>query len=378
MDERRGSPCRSIGDTAVTWWILGRYFALVVPHARSELRYWRLVAAGIDDGGLRDAATETLGSESLLAEAAAVFGLLVPAAQRPTVTRLTVAFQVLYDFVDTLGEQPGFEDPKAGMQLFRVLEVAVTPGASIAPEHAGGYLASLVATCQACVATLPSAATTLPAIRRAIRRCGESQSFTHAAVHEGPAQLAAWSARQERSSALGWWEVAGAAISSLAVHALFAAAAMPRVRPAEIEQLDAAYFPWACALSTLLDSAIDRAEDAAAERADHRVLAYYATDAEAARRVAFIAERSLATAARLPQASTHETIVLGVAAWYLSSPDARTSDNAPIADAVAHALGRQLLPPLAALRLRRRLKQFKEEAGRQSWSPTRAGVRAAR
>lgn len=357
MDERRRLPRRPARDAGVTAWLLARYFALVVPRARAELQRWRATADAISDDPLRRAATATLGRESLLAEAAAVFGVLVPAAHRRPLTRLTVAFQVLYDFVDTLGEQPGYESPEAGMRLFRLLEAAATPGAAIEPGHDGGsYVAELVGACQACVTELPSTAVALPAIRRAIRRCCEGQSYTHATMHEGPARLAAWSVKQDRAGALEWWEVAGAAISSLAVHALFAAAATPGTTRADTDLIDAAYFPWACALSTLLDSLIDRAEDAAALGPNHRGLSYYSSDAEAAERIASIAVRSLEATSLAPHNHSHATIVLGVAAWYLSSPDAASVDNVAIARPVREALGPRLTPVLAALRVRRGLK----------------------
>lgn len=355
MNASFGSRYRDARDLSVTAWVLARYFVLVVPHARAELHRWRAAADAISDEALRRDATETLGGEALLAEAAAVFSVLVPEAQRAPLTRLTVAFQVLYDLLDTLGEKPGYESPEAGMRLFRLLEIAVTPGEEVPlGDDSGRYVADLIGACQECVAELPSAAVALPAIRGAIRRCGEGQSYTHAAVHEGPLRLAEWSRAQGRAGELEWWEVAGGAISSLAVHALFAAAATPGITRSETALIDAAYFPWACALSTLLDSVIDRAEDAAAARPNHRALSYYRTDAEAAERIAFIARRSLDATSLLPRPRWHLTIVLGVAAWYLSSPDATAAENAAITRPVRAALGTQLAPLLAVLRVRRR------------------------
>ena len=85
-------------------------------------------------------------------------------------------------------------------------------------------------------------------------------------------------------------EVAAGASSSVAAHALIAAAADPDMTHAQAAAIDAAYNPPIGALTVLLDDLIDREADRGA--GEHNYLGYYESDGEAAERLGLIAERS--------------------------------------------------------------------------------------
>lgn len=341
----------SAKETVTLLAMITRYLCAVVPLARREIERWERAAADIPDPALREHAVATLADEALLAEAAALFAAAAPASSRVEVVRVTVAFQVLYDYLDTLGERPECEPLDAGQQLYGLLDGAFLERGSGMDD--GGYVDALAATCRSALSALPATLVALPGLLRATRRCASGQARTHAVAVAGAGPLAGWARDQDPAAECEWWEVAGGAISSLGVHALFAAAADPHLTAVDVERIDRAYFPWICALSTLLDCLIDRhGTDAHAARDNHSVLSYYVSDDVAAERVASIAARSALAAGEL-RSSAHLVIVAGVAAWYLSSREARRPENAAVAAAVRAALGPLVLPLLAILRVRR-------------------------
>ena len=190
----------ALADEAATLgWALLAHRRFVVPRVRSEQRRWAAAGAAIPDPELREAALAALRRKGANAEATGVFALLAPRARRAEALRAMTALQTAIDYLDALGERP-LEDPlAAGLALHEALPEALDPGGErsrwyrrIPQREDGGYLAALVDTCRAAVAALPGREATLPAARRAARRCGEGQSHTHAAGEDDGTPLRAW------------------------------------------------------------------------------------------------------------------------------------------------------------------------------------------
>ncbi|HEY0317515.1 MAG TPA: DUF2600 family protein [Solirubrobacterales bacterium] len=340
------------------------YRATVIPTLRREQRRWRGPAEAIPDPVLRRQALAALEGKARNVEAVGVFATLAPRAQRGRAIRVMTALQIAVDYIDTLSEAAAENPLEDGLQLHRALVAGLTPGAEAEDWYRlhpqgddGGYLSALVAACQESLRRLPSQAAILPLARRAVERCGEGQSYTHAAGaagkggHDPAESLERWTNELDGPPDYRWWEVAAGASSSVAAHALIAAAARPRATEQEAELIDAAYFPPVGALTVLLDDLIDRDEDAAA--AEHNYMAYYRSSEDAANRLELLAGRASAAVAKLPQRRRHEAILAGVAAFYLSAPEASTAFARPIRDRLLDALGQGARGLLAVMRLRR-------------------------
>ena len=108
--------------------------------------------------------------------------------------------------------------------------------------------------------------------------------------------------------------------ASLTVHALLALAAKPGLGTAEITRVRRAYFPWISAATTMLDSYVDQAEDAA--NGDHSYLAHYPTAEFALQRIGALLHRSMAEASGLRDGERHVLIVACMVAMYLSKDSA--------------------------------------------------------
>ena len=355
---------------------LRSYWLSVFPVARNEIEHWRQRAASIPDLELRHQACETLAHEHLNAEGAAIFALLAPVPQRAVVVRLLVAYQVMYDYLDTLTELP-VPDPLANSRrLHRALSEPFGVSAPAGGYYAhhpqardGDYLADAIARCRNAFEQLPSGVAALPAILRSIRRAAEGQSKNHAALRFGREQYARWAvAITPPGERLYWWETAAAAGSSLATHVLLASAADPRLSPADAECIEAAYWPWINGLNTLLESVVDSTEDAAS--GNHCYARNYATPAQLADRLELFAARASAAVRELPQARRHAVILAAMVSFYLSAPEADVPLARPAAERVRRQLDVDVRPLLAILRLRRRLA--KRHATRSA-SDTSAG-----
>jgi len=289
---------------------LGAY-AAVLPRVRRELRRWGPLP--------REKAKN--------AEAVAVFATLAPGPTRAGVLRAIVALQVAIDLRD-VGEETGGAMTPSELALLERLEE--------------GWRRE--------VAVLPSHGAIEPLLERAVERCEEGQRQTHAAATGEVEALRAWGSALEAPAGYRWWEVAAGASSSVAAHALIAAAADPSTTAETAALIDAAYQPPVGALTVLLDDLVDREEDRTA--GEHNYLDYYEGATEAAERLGLIAERAEELLPRLPTASRHRAILAGVAGFYLSAA-METPYAQPIRSGLLRALGPGAGFLTAFMRLRR-------------------------
>jgi tetraprenyl-beta-curcumene synthase len=335
-----------------------RYPLLIFPSVARELSRRRVRAEQIQDATLRRLALAALGKRGNM-EGAALLAVLAPPARRIETIRALVAFQAVYNHLDVLTEQPCSDPVANGRQLHQALLAALDRDAPYADDHAldprgedGGYLLELIEACRACLAALPSYPLAAPSVRAAAERIVSFQSLNlgeRQGSHDGLRQWA--TAQTPPESGLRWWETAAAAGSSLGVHAMIALAAGPTLDPRELARIDNAYFPWIGALHSLLDSTVDVAEDR--QDAQRNLLAYYASPAEATLRMELLATRAGEAARTLGAGRQHEAILLAMASYYLSAPEAATSATRGPSRAVARALGSLMGPSLTLFRAAR-------------------------
>ncbi len=355
----------------------GRYWLGVFPYLGRELRHWHERATQIPDPALRRLALITQRVERGNLEGAAAFAVLVPRAHRARVVRAVVAFQVIYDYVDTLAEQPGADPIANGRQLHLALLTALDPG-SDHPDyyehhpkhHDDGYIRNLIDTCRNALGALPSYAFVVEPALRAAGRMVAYQSLNHEGAGDNRRALAGWSASvTPPGSGLRWWEAAAAAASSLTVFALIAAAAHPGLNATETAATEDAYFPWIGALHVLLDSLVDRAEDIHAGH--HSLVDHYSTPAEAAGRLQTIAARAMHATETLPESPQHALILAAMASFYLSGPGVSSSGASVAAAQVLEAMGTLAKPTMAVFGARRAAGRLL--AGARPGSQARAG-----
>jgi tetraprenyl-beta-curcumene synthase len=346
------------GNTTTMLSSLIVYEREILPLVRAELDRWQARALAIPDPLLRAGALSALGAKRRNPEATAVFATLAPRARRAEVLRALAPLQIAIDYLDSIGEEQVGDPLADGLALHAAICDAVSPATRPGDYYVhhpqrddGGFLGALVVACQNAVAQLPASEPMVPLLRRTANRCGEGQSYTHAAAQAGADELEAWARRQESAPGYLWWELAAGASSSVATHALIAAAADPRTTADEAALIDAAYFPPIGALTVLLDDLIDREDDL--EAGEHNYLTYFANEDEAANRIGLLASRAKAAIAHLRHPRRHRAILAGVAGFYLSAAGADSGYAQPIRGRLFESLDPTVRLIMVAMRLRR-------------------------
>jgi tetraprenyl-beta-curcumene synthase len=337
----------------------GRYWLDVFPRVGREVRRWQLRAQRIPDADLRRMALANLHAERGNLDGAAAFAAFVPRARRGDVVRAQVAFQAIYDYLDSLAEEPNGDPVRNGRQLHRALPIALDPDAKHVDYYAhharrddGGYLEELIDTCRRAFLALPSCAAVASSVGRATVRMIAYQGLSHDDSDSSQRELARWAAAQTPPElGLRWWEGAAAAASSLGVFALIAAAAEPALQPQQTAAIEQAYFPWIGALHVLLDSLIDRSEDRDAGRPG--LVEHYGSPEEMAVALTLLATRASACARALSQGHRHTMLLTAMTGHYLSAPAASLPDALGATRGVLRAVGGLAAPTMLMLNARR-------------------------
>jgi tetraprenyl-beta-curcumene synthase len=335
----------------------GRYWLTVLPLARRELRRLRGRASEIPDLGLRRLALGVYESDWASLEGVAAFAAFAHPDQRATVVRLLVRLQSIYQYTDSLMEQPSNDPAANARQLHAAILIALQPDRPHIDYYRhdthgedGGYLVELVDRCRALLAELPSYTVIAEAVLEQARRIIFYQSHINLAGRKDHPALARWAEVEAPSKVRQWWwEPAAAAGSSLATLALLSAAADPDLTKRHARAVEELYWPWMGTLHTLLDSLIDRAEDAATGQ--QNLLEHYSSTDEMAERMELLAVEAARRSGAL--GVEHRLILAGMTSLYLSDPNAWSPYARDTTERVLTALGGLAKPAMLVLRARR-------------------------
>ena len=333
------------------------YWTSVFPRVCVHVARWRRHAKRIPDPVLRRLALEALAKRGNI-EGAAAFAAFSPWRHRGAAVQAASAFQCAYNLLDLLGEQPSANPVGDGHRLHEGLVYSLTAGAprldwyEFHPQRRdGGFLDGVLDECRAAFARLPSAETVGPWARTAAERIVAFQSLNLSEAQGDHSGLEQWAMQATPEGAdLQWWETAAGAGSSLAVHALLAAAAEPGLAAGEAQALSEAYFPWIGCLHSLLDNLIDKRED---EAAGHRSLLAYYRPQQAAARLRALTKRASSAAMALPHPVRHRVMLTAMIANYLSTPEARGPELREAREVVMATAGPLIGPAIAVFEVRR-------------------------
>jgi tetraprenyl-beta-curcumene synthase len=306
------------------------YWLDVFPQVCREISGWHHKAGGIPDSALREVALAVHSTKRGNLEGAAAFAAFSPAASRRAVIRAQIAFQTIYDYVDTLAEQPARDPIQNGRQLHQALVISLGTLSSPHPDyyldHAknadGGYLKEVIDACRNALHTLPSYSVVADSARRLAERIVNYQSFNLTLAQGSETTLERWATAEiPPQSDLRWWEIAASAGSSLGIFALIAMASNTDVSPADALAVENAYFPWIGSLHSLLDSLVDLAEDVSTGQ--QNLVAHYESIEEMATRMQMITVESIRLSEGLPNGTQHSLVLTAMVCFYLSAEEAR-------------------------------------------------------
>lgn len=337
-----------------------------------DVSAWRRRAQAIPDPVLRHDALTSLREKRSYVNGAALFSTVAPRERRPALQRLLVTFQIMANYLDTVSERTVLGDAPEGGRLMRAfvdatdLASPVEGGYYAGLTHVddGGYLAELVEACRRDCRALPAYAAAQPLLAREARRARALELTHDPDLVRRDARLRAFAETEYRSDGdLEWFEHAAGAASAMTVIVLLALAARPTrsdivTRGGEGElAVTAAAYRWTAALSTMLDSYVDRAEDLAS--GNWSMIGYYPSTAVGRARIAAVIERSLQEVRGLREGERHTVIVSAMIAMFLSRNSARDTYLEAHSRELARAAGtltRTLVPVLRTWRTAYRLR----------------------
>ncbi|WP_127586901.1 tetraprenyl-beta-curcumene synthase family protein [Paenibacillus koleovorans] len=320
---RTTSPKTGVPRNPVT--LMRRVYRYVLPEVRTQLERWRETAERIPDPELRKQAIASMTTKQFHCEGGSVYAA-ANLSMRHVLLPLIVAFQTISDYLDNLCDRSTSLDPVDFRLLHQSMLDAVNPEAPVQDYYAcreerddGGYLQSLVRTCQSCVCLLPGYEHVQRSVERLVGLYCDLQVYKHIRQDLREGELLAWWERNRSPfPELRWNEFAAATGSTLGVFYLFLTASYEDGVPERSEAIVEAYFPHVCGLHILLDYLIDQEEDTAG--GDLNFCSYYDDMGRTVERIAWIVDRARSDIAGLHDASFHRMIIEGLLALYLSDP----------------------------------------------------------
>ena len=135
----------------------------LLPAVAREVRAWRSLAAAIPDRPIRQDALSSLANKRGHTDGAALFCIFTR-SREPALLRLLVAYEIMWDFLDSVNERGAARGQPNGKQLHLALVDGLDPDRPVSdyyrhhPWHDdGGYLNTLVQTCrETCVLLRPT------------------------------------------------------------------------------------------------------------------------------------------------------------------------------------------------------------------------------
>lgn len=295
------------------------------------------------DGPTRTDALEAIVHKRDNAEGASLFSIL-PKNRNEPLLKLLIAYQIMWDYLDSISERGAHAGQDNGHQLHRALVEALDLEAPISDYYRyhpwkedGGYLLTLVETCRRMCAELPSYRWVRSLMLPAVERCA-IQSLNHESDPDRRnTALKGWAEREfANEHKLDWFEMTAAA-SAFTPHILLALAAEPSCEQHELVAVYSAYFPWVSLAIAMLDSYIDQTEDALSE--GHSYISHYTSETVALERLATIIRQIVNHAPNLPNGRRHAVLIEGIVAWHLSIGSVNTPTTSEKTRMLAHAGG---------------------------------------
>lgn len=308
-----------------SWTLMYKVYKQVIPAVHTELDSWRKKAEAIPDPELRRQALMSIDSKTFHCEGGAVYALLAGGKFKEAVTFI-VAYQTISDYLDNLCDRSTSLDPEDFRSLHMAMTDALTEGASVRnyyemrdEQEDGGYLASLVETCQLSIAELPFYDRVQQENVMLAELYSSLQVHKHVAAEERVPRLTNWFSEHKRIlPPMSWYEFAASTGSTLGIFCLtsYAASAEREITAAAAEKIRQGYFPWVQGLHILMDYFIDQEEDKI--EGDLNFCFYYRNEEEMLQRMEHFFKKADQSLRGLPDERFHRLINNGLIAIYLA------------------------------------------------------------
>ena len=315
--------CHLQNNLVFLWTMTTKIILQVRPDVHRLLREWKNRAEEIPDPELRKQALMSIETKAFHCEGGAIYALLA-GDHYDEALQFIIAYQTISDYLDNLCDRSTSCDPDDFCSLHESMPHALTPNVSgfqyyrlRNEQDDGGYLMSLVKTCQEILEKLPSYHTIAPAIHELAGYYCELQVHKHVRIEERISRLESWfDTHKDHLPAMTWYEFAACTGSTLGIFCLVAHAFRDDCSKELVRRIKEAYFPWVQGLHILLDYLIDQEEDRAG--GDLNFCSFYSGSSEMTERLIYFYKQADLSIARLPNARFHHMINRGLLGMYLA------------------------------------------------------------
>ncbi|OLO27639.1 tetraprenyl-beta-curcumene synthase [Alkalihalophilus pseudofirmus] len=305
------------------WTLMYSIYRKVIPTVHQFLDFWQMKAEAIPDPELRKQALMSIKTKTFHCEGGGIYGLLA-GNEAANIIKFIVAYQTISDYLDNLCDRSTSLDPEDFRALHEAMLHALTPGAEPVnyyrfrdEQDDGGYLNSLVNTCQAVLTTLPSFQKVQLSMRELCQFYCDLQVFKHVKEEDRVRLLEEWfENHRENLPEMTWYEFSACAGSTLGIFCLAAYATDETLTEVTVKRVKNGYFPYVQGLHILLDYFIDQEEDRVG--GDLNFCFYYQSEEEMIDRFRHFVKKAEHSIDQLPNRNFHYLINKGLVAIYLA------------------------------------------------------------
>ena len=330
-------------DTLKSGKMLYCFLKTVLPVVNQEINKWHDFALSNMEGELQIQALASIHSKKFHCQGGNFYSIY-PEVNTPEFITFIVALQTISDYLDNLCDRASVLDETAFRQLHYAMTDALDPTATHKNYYAfypyqkdGGYLDTLVTTCQNILKKLPGYDLVKKDILQLAILYSQLQTYKHIDLELREAAMLAWLTKTNTHPTLTNWEYAAATGSTLGMFMLAAAAYQKNLTPEHVTAIKNSYFPWICGLHIQLDYFIDQEEDT--QNNDLNFIFYYKNEQETASRLRLFYNQALQHAQKTQHSFFAKTIVQGLIALYLSDPKIKTPTQQYVKRELLHHAG---------------------------------------
>ncbi len=308
--------------------LMGKVYSDVLPTVHKYLSYWRQKAENIPNPELRKQALASIDSKTFHCEGGSILALLAH-NQMEECIKFIVAYQTISDYLDNLCDRSTSLDPDDFRHLHHSMPHALTIGQTPInyyqyreEQDDGGYLNSLVTTCQESLANAIHYEKIYPYLAELAGYYCDLQVHKHVRIEERVPRLEKWfESYKSGLPEMEWYEFSACSGSTLGIFCLVAHSFQDQFDEEMAEKIRKGYFPYIQGLHILLDYLIDQEEDI--EGGDLNFCFYYPHEEKLLTRLKHFVCEADKHIAGLPNEKFHKLINRGLLGIYLSDEKVR-------------------------------------------------------
>lgn len=309
--------------------LMTKVYREIFPIVHFYIGHWREYAEKIPNKELRTQATNSINEKAFHCEGGGILAIISDTHKQQCI-EFIVAYQTISDYLDNLCDRSTSLNPEDFRMLHQSMLDALTCGAPCKnyyqyrdDQDDGGYLHSLVQTCQNVLAELKH----YPVIAKYLLELSgyycDLQVHKHVKKEERVPRLEDWFQKHKSNLPdMEWYEFSACTGSTLGIFCLVAYAFQEDFEEKQALQIRNSYFPYIQGLHILLDYLIDQDEDELG--GDLNFCSYYSSESSMMKRLEYFVEKADDHLQGIPHENFHKLINRGLLGVYLSDDKVAT------------------------------------------------------